>query len=170
MIFDIINWKKLRHGVLYAVYLLAALAVQNVLLSGVKVFGVRPLPIPVAVVAAGLFEGGVWGGVFGLFAGVFCDAVFTESRVVFTVVFSLLGFFSGLFADYSLNRRFFPYFIISFAALLVTAAVQMFRFLVFSESDPAMILTVAGLQTVLSLPFTLPAYFPCRALGRGRSE
>ena len=168
MFFDIINWKKMRRGVLYAVYLLASLAVQNVLLSNVKISGVHPLPMPVAVVAVGLFEGGVWGGVFGLFAGVFCDAVFTESGVAFTIVFSLLGFFSGLLADYSLNRRFFPYFIISFAALLITAAVQMFRFLMFPEPDITTILTVAGIQTALSLPFTLPAYFPCKALGRGR--
>ncbi|MCL1829146.1 MAG: hypothetical protein FWG32_06590 [Oscillospiraceae bacterium] len=169
MISDLINWKKMRRGTLYAVYLLAALAIQNILLSNVKVYGVHPMPIPVAVVAAGLFEGGIPGGVFGLFAGMFCDAVFTESGAVFTVLFSLIGFFSGLMADYALNRRFFTYFFISLGALIITAAAQMFRFLVFTETDPAVLMNVAGIQAALSLPFVLPAYFPCKALGRSRN-
>ena len=168
MITDILSRKELRRGVLYALFLLAALAVQNVLFAQVKVFGIRPMPMPLAVVAVGLFEGGLFGGVFGLFAGIFCDAAFIESLPAFTVVYSLIGFFTGLSADFAMNRRFFPYLLLCVAALILTVAAQMFRFLVFTDTDPQFVLTVAGIQTALSLPFAPAAYLPCKALGRGR--
>ena len=57
-------WLKTRRGVLYALYLIGALLVQNVILSHVALFGVRAMFLPALVVAAALFEGG-WGG--GLF-------------------------------------------------------------------------------------------------------
>ena len=59
-------WLKTRRGVLYALYLIGALLVQNVILSHVALFGVRAMFLPALVVAAALFEGGWGGGLFGL--------------------------------------------------------------------------------------------------------
>ena len=61
-------WLKTRRGVLYALYLIGALLVQNVILSHVALFGVRAMFLPALVVAAALFEGGWGGGLFGLAA------------------------------------------------------------------------------------------------------
>ena len=58
-------WLKTRRGVLYALYLIGALLVQNVILSHVALFGVRAMFLPALVVAAALFEGGWGGGLFG---------------------------------------------------------------------------------------------------------
>lgn len=48
-------WLKTRRGVLYALYLIGALLVQNVILSHVALFGVRAMFLPALVVAAALF-------------------------------------------------------------------------------------------------------------------
>jgi hypothetical protein len=50
--------------------------------------------------------------------------------------------------------------------LLVTAACQMFRFLVFTDTDVLPLLTTGGLQTLWSLPLTLLLYYPCRSISR----
>ena len=78
-------WLKTRRGVLYALYLVGALLVQNVILSHVALFGVRAMFLPALVVAAALFEGGWGGGLFGLAAGILSDLFFGSQSVLFTV-------------------------------------------------------------------------------------
>ena len=75
-------WLKTRRGVLYALYLIGALLVQNVILSHVALFGVRAMFLPALVVAAALFEGGWGGGLFGLAAGILSDRGGALSRRV----------------------------------------------------------------------------------------
>ena len=166
MFLDLIDLNKLRRGVLYALFLLLVLIVQDMVLSHVTILGVRPMILPVAVTAVALFEGGVWGGVFGLCAGLLTDMNFSETTVLFTVVLTVIGFLTGAMAQFVLNRRFFSYLFVSLAALLLTALCQMFRLLVFQGADPIRLLLTAGLQTLWSLPFCIPVYFPCRALAR----
>lgn len=170
MFFDLINWGKLKHGALYAIYMLIVLTVQHLALAHVPILGVRPMIVPAAIIAVGLFEGGVWGGVFGLFCGLICDMIFIENTIMFTALFPIIGFFSGVLADYVVNRRFFSYFFLALAALLITAAIQMFRIALLTEGGIVPLLAVAGLQVLWSLPFTPLTYFPCRALGRARPD
>jgi cell shape-determining protein MreD len=165
MFLDLIDLNKLRRGVLYALFLLAVLAVQNLVLSHVSILGVRPMILPVAVAAVGLFEGGVWGGAFGLCAGLLTDMSF-ETTVLFTILFTVLGFLTGMLAQFVLNRRFFSYLFVSLAALLITALGQMFQLLAFQGADLIRLLLTAGLQTLWSLPLCIPVYFPCRAMAR----
>lgn len=93
-------WLKTRRGVLYALYLIGALLVQNVILSHVALFGVRAMFLPALVVAAALFEGGWGGGLFGLAAGILSDLFFGSQSVLFTVLFPVMGFIAGF------SRRF----------------------------------------------------------------
>jgi hypothetical protein len=166
MTFDFIDLGKLRRGILYAALLLLFLGFQDLLFSHVTVLGVRSMFVPALVVAVGLFEGGVWGGVFGLFAGLLGDWSFAENTVLFTVLYPVLGFFSGMLAQFVVNRRFFSYFLLSLAALALTAFCQMFRLLFVSGAHYTALLQTAGLQTLWSLPFTVPAYLACKTLNR----
>jgi hypothetical protein len=170
MSFDFIDLDKLRRGILYAALLLLFLGFQDLLFSRVAVLGVRSMFVPALVVAVGLFEGGVWGGVFGLFAGLLGDWSFAENTVLFTVLYPMLGFFTGVLAQFLVNRRFFSYFLLSLAALALTAFCQMFRLLLVSGAHYAALLQTAGLQTLWSLPFTAPAYLACKALNRHRFD
>ena len=119
-------WLKTRRGVLYALYLIGALLVQNVILSHVALFGVRAMFLPALVVAAALFEGGWGGGLFGLAAGILSDLFFGSQSVLFTVLFPVMGFIAGFLGDFYLNKRLFTYCILGAAALFLAAFAQMF--------------------------------------------
>ena len=164
MRFDFVNLDKLRRGILYGLLLMLFLLLQNVVFSRITVLGVRCFFLPVLVLGVGLFEGGIWGGVFGLCAGILSDLAGAAAGVTFTVLFSTLGFFTGLLAQFLLNRRFFSYFVLCLLALALTAFCQFFPLLVFQDAPWRTLLRTALLQLLWSLPFSVPAYFACRAL------
>lgn len=169
MLLDILDFDKLKRGAIHMLAMLLIIGVQSLLLSRVTILGVRPMFVPAAVVAAGMLEGGVCGGLVGLFAGLFTDIAFHENTVIFTVMFPLMGMFSGVLAESFVNKRFFSYLFISAAGLAVTALAQMFALLVFRGEDPIALFITAGLQVLWSMPLAAVIYFPYRALaGRGR--
>lgn len=168
MFLDLIDLNKLRRGILISLYLLAMLILQNLVFSRISVMGVNAMFIPAAVVAVGMFEGGVWGGAYGLCTGLLCDMNYHENLFMFTALFTILGFLSGMLTQFYLNKSFFSYFFVSIAALIITAGCQMFGLLVFEGADPVSLLYVAGIQVLWSLPFTVPAYIPMRLMDKNR--
>lgn len=165
MVWDLINLDKLRRGIIYAGYMLLVLLLQNAVLSRIVIFGTKALILPAAAVAVGMFEGGVWGALFGLVMGLFSDKAFGNTAL-FTALFPVIGFFSGVLSRYFVNKRFFAYLCVSLAAFILTAFCQSFALLVFMGQDVRPIFVTASLQVLLSLPLAVPLYFPCRALGR----
>ncbi len=155
-------WTRIRRTVLYGLYLLAFLLLQNVIFSHIAPLGVRAMFMPALVVAVALFEGGYSGGLFGLAAGIVCDIFFTSQNVLFTVLFPVMGFAVGFLVDFFLNRRFFAYAVMAAAALFVSAAAQMFGLLVYKGQNSFALWWTAILQTLWSLPFIFPAYYICK--------
>ena len=168
MLFDLINLDKLRRGILYGGIMLLALFLQNTVLSRITILGVRAMFLPILMVAVGMFEGGVWGGVLGLLTGFLCDMNFQENVVMFTLLFPAIGFFSGVLANYAVNRRFFSFFFLSLTMLLLTGLCQSFHALLFCGAGLAPVARVIFLQALWALPFTVPLYFLCKSLA-GRS-
>ena len=166
MLLDLIDIEKVRRAIIYLGLILAAVIVQDVILSRLPLMGVRVMVLPVAVVAVGFFEGGVWGAVYGLILGILGDMSFSVSSITFTVLFPLMGFASGVLAAFFVNKRFFSFFFICFFMLLVTAFCQLFRFLVFTDTNTVPLLVTGGLQTLWALPFTPLFYYPCRSISR----
>lgn len=161
---DLINLKKIRRAVLYAVCVILTLGLQNMIFSRVEILGVRTMFVPVIVVAIGLFEGGVWGAVFGLVTGYFCDMSFSANTVLFLVLFAAFGFFSGLLADYLVNRRLYSYVIIAAAALFICPMCQIFPLWIYRGTPLGSLMPTVCLQALWSLPFSVPAYFAVRAI------
>ena len=155
-------WTRIRRTVLYGLYLLAFLLLQNVIFSHIAPLGVRAMFMPALVVAVALFEGGRTGGLFGLAAGIVCDLFFSSQTVLFTVLFPVMGFAVGFLVDFFLNRRFFAYAVMAAAALFVSAAAQMFGLLVYKGQNSFALWWTAILQTLWSLPFIFPAYYICK--------
>lgn len=155
-------WQRSRRGVLYALYLLGALLLQNVIFSHIAPLGVRAMFMPALVVAVALFEGGSRGGYFGLAAGIACDLFFAGQRVLFTILFPVMGFAVGLLADFYLNRRFFSYAVMAVLALFAAAFAQMFPLLVYHGQGSWALWRSAILQTLWSVPFIYPAYYICK--------
>ena len=155
-------WLRARRGVLYALYLLGFLLLQNVVFSHIAPLGVRAMFMPALVVAVALFEGGYRGGLFGLAAGIACDLFLAGQRVLFTLTFPVMGFAVGLLADFFLNRRFFTYAVFAVAALFLSAFAQMFSLLFYQGQGSWALWRTAVLQTLWSVPFIFPAYYICR--------
>jgi hypothetical protein len=94
MLWDLVNLDKLRRGIIYAVYMLLVLMLQSAVLSRVALFGAKAMIVPAAVVAVGMFEGGVWGALFGLATGLLADRALGYTAL-FTALLPVIGFFSG---------------------------------------------------------------------------
>ena len=168
MFLDLINLNKIRRAILYLFVIGVTLWLQTMLLARLTVFGVKPFFVPVVAVAIGLWEGGVWGGVLGLLAGLACDFAMTESTVTFLVLFAIYGFVSGVLAEHVINRRFVSYLILSTLALLLTALVQIVPHWIFRGVSLGVLLPIALLQTLWSVPFAVPAYFACKRVSGKR--
>lgn len=166
MLLDFINIAKIRKAILCFLVLLGVLLLQDIVLSRIEIFGVRPMIIPIAAASIGYFNGGVWGGVFGILAGLSADASLNGSSVMMTVLFPAIGFFAGALPMFLISRRFLSFFLVNLGALLLTAFFQMFRFLVFTDTAAGPLLLTLALQTLWSAPFIFVVYYPCRAIAR----
>ena len=177
MLLDLIDLSKLRRAIVYGLLLGAVLILQNMIVPQFSLFGVRAMLVPAAVAAVGLFEGGVWGGFVGLAAGYFSDMGYTDHVVLFTILLPALGFFIGVLGKYMLQKGIVSYLVMVFLALTVIAFCQMFRTLFLSGADAAafreayyhgryvwIVVRTGLLQTVWSLVWSVPVYFPCKLI------
>ena len=169
-ILDLIDIEKVRRAIMYTALLFAALVLQNMVISEFPIFGAKALFVPALVVAVGLFEGGVWGGVFGLFAGLLGDSAFSGNTVMFTVVFPILGFAAGLLADFMINRRFFSFMLLSLISLGFTALCQIFPLFAFDGAKLGDLLSTALVQTLWSLPFAAPIYLVTKRIAESSED
>lgn len=164
MLLDLIDLSKLRRAIVYALTLAIVFAVQDLLAARVPLWGVRPMMIPAAVVAIGLFEGGLWGGFLGLAAGFFFDMGYIEQTVLFTIQLTAVGFFAGVLGKYLLHKGFVSYMVLVLGAMILITGAQMIPFLFFTDTRDAAVWRVGLIQTLWSLPWAIPVYFPCRAI------
>ena len=168
MLLDLINIQKVRRAILYLLVIALTVWTQFSLLPELRILGVKPFFVPVVVVAIGLWEGGVWGGVLGLRTGLCCDLAMNESTVTFLILFTACGFFAGVLGSSVINRRFFSFLLLSAAALLLTALVQIAPFWLFRGVSLNALLPIALLQSLWSLPFAAPAYYLCKKISGKR--
>ena len=164
ILLDLIDLSKLRRAIVYGLMLAVLFVVQELLLRPVTFLGVRAMVVPAAVIGVGLFEGGLWGGLFGLAAGYFGDMGYTEQVVLFTVLFPTFGFFAGVLGKYMLHKGFVSYMVLVLLALSITALCQMFHFLFFVTTNNWAVLRTGILQILWSLAWAVPVYFPCKRI------
>lgn len=156
---DILARIKIKRLLKYALYLFLALVVQDMLFTQVRIFGICPMVLPAVAVAVGMFEGASFGAIFALVMGIFADMAYIENTVTFTLLFPALAFASAFVAQFFVNRRFFAFMGVAFAALLVTALIQMMKAFAVGGWTWAFVPTVL-LQTLWSIPPAALAYFP----------
>ena len=169
--FELINLRKTRKAILYLLCTVVALWLQTMVLSRVVLWGAKPFFLPAFIVAIGLWEGGVWGAMLGLAAGLGCTLSMAGSPVLFLVLLPAFGFLSGLLAEFLINRRFVSYLILAAAALAVTALLQALPLWIFRGAEPRALFTVALLQALWALPLAVPSYFAAKLLaGRERER
>lgn len=159
-------WNRIRRGAFYALLLILFALLQDVVLCNIAPFGVKAMFMPALVVAVGFFEGGWRGGAFGVAAGMIADLSGSDPRVLFTVVYPLLGFAMGFVVEFFLNRKLYVYCVGAAAALFLCALLQMFPLLAAAESGRFALWKTCILQSLWSLPFLFPAYYSCEAAPR----
>ncbi|MCM1149292.1 MAG: hypothetical protein NC319_04255 [Butyricicoccus sp.] len=164
IIYEFIDPKKIRRAALYAACIVVMLTLQENVLARVSVFGVRASPMPALIAAIGLFEGGLWGGLFGVFAGFFSDMAGANTRVLLTIILAAMGFLSGLVGQLLINRRFYSYMVAAAVILLAASLCQALPVWVYHRASPLALLRTAALQALWSVPFAVPCYFACRAI------
>ena len=176
MLLDLIDLSKLRRAIVYALMLTVLFILQNLIISRITVWGVHALIVPAAVVAVGLFEDGLWGGIVGLAAGYFSDMA-TGNVVMFTVLLPAAGFFAGVLGKYMLHRGFMSYMTLALLVLALAAFCQMFKYLFLLDGDAKAfyalylggssawrVLRTGLIQTLWSLVWAVPVYFPCKLI------
>ncbi len=156
---EIFSPQNVKRLLQYALYMFLSLVAQNMLFTELRPLGVCPMVLPAVAVAVGMFEGATWGAVFSLIMGIFADMAFIENTITFTVLFPALSFVTGFVAQFFINRRFFAYMGATLIALIVTGVVQMLKTAALDAWSATMLVTVL-LQTLWSLPFAVPAYYP----------
>lgn len=150
---------NIRKGMRYALYMLLSLIAQEMVLGQFRVAGVAPMILPAVAVAMGMFKGAVYGPIFSMILGIFADMTFIENTIAFTVFFPLVSFAAAFVSEFYINRSFFAYMGVSLVALLATAVFQMVKTMAGDAFSFVMLSTVI-LQTVLSMPAAVLAYFP----------
>ena len=148
---ELLQWKKIRIVVQFAVFIAVTLMAQGILFSRFSFLGAKGLLMPAAVVGAAMYLGGVKGAVFGIFLGLFSDMIFPENTVLFTVVFPVIGFFAGFLAEFYINKSFFAYMILCLLAGFLVAVLQLLLAVVHGAELLPGLVTVL-LQTLVSLP------------------
>lgn len=170
MLLDLIDLSRLRRAIVYALLFLVLFVLQDLLVSHIRVLGVRAMLVPAGVVAAGLLDDGNWGGFAGLAAGFFSDMGCPEQTVLFTVLYAAIGFFCGVLGKYMLRKGMLSYLVLVLLSMVIITSCQMFRFLFFTDTAPRAVYMTGLIQVLYSTVWAVPVFFPCRAIARGRNK
>ncbi|MCQ2406593.1 MAG: hypothetical protein MJ067_05210 [Oscillospiraceae bacterium] len=163
---EIISRRTLLKFIIYLFGLYVTVILQLMLLASVKVFGAGLMIVPMYIAAIGLFEGGVWGGIFGILAGMMTDIGYSDSTVMFLFLFTIVGFFVGYFAGFFINRRFYSFMILALLAGLFVAAFRMISPWIFKSGSFGEVFSIAIKQAVFSIIYAVPSYFFAGAVSR----
>lgn len=110
---------KQKKWLCYALTVLPVWLLEAQVLSRLPLFGVVPVLLPLAAVAAGLLEGSSAGAWFGLGVGILADAVYPGVPGGMTLGLALLGWLSGVFSEHGIGQTFPGYLICSSVSFLL---------------------------------------------------
>ena len=161
-----INGKGILKVLEYAGLLLLLYILQATVFTHIRIFGVKPLILPVAIMCAALFDGMTTAGMVGLAAGVLCDLSFNQPALQFTIFMTALGIAAGYLFETVISTSFTSFLICTTAALFVCAVIQFFGIVVYNGAEILPVLKTAVIQTVYSAIFVLPLYYIVRGISR----
>jgi len=160
---QIIQWAA------YTVALLLVLALEQLALSRIPVFGVIPVLLPIALTACSTMEGPKFGSAFGILVGVLMS-VAAGGGFWRIVICSAAGFLCGLITRYGLPQNFGGHLVCStlimFLRMIWCVGIRFFK----GTAGFSLLLRVGLSEFLWSLVFSLPIYllflFVCRHWGR----
>lgn len=153
----------------WLIYLMALLAVwflEAGILRRLPYFGVFPMLLPLAAVAAAVLEGPAWGAAFGLAVGVIASVSYYGTGGGMILGLTLLGALAGLVSQYWLSQTFWGFFLSSAGALLVLDGFRVLWRLLAGVAPLPALLHVAGQEMFWSLLFSPLVYLLFRLARR----
>lgn len=159
------NAKQFKRGLLRALILILLYILQTDVFSHLRISGICPLALPLAAVGFGIFDGGLKGGIWGLAAGILCD-ISVGGSFGFTILLTLVGFFSGFLSEFVLAKGFPSFLTLSVAALLLCSFMQAAPAVAYRGMPISGGTVSALIQTAYSLIFVLPVYWASRGISR----
>jgi len=167
------RWELIVSIILHAIFLIVVYIFQAAIFPHLRLDGLVPLMLPVAVAGVALYEGRYVGGITGLFAGILCDISFNQPVASFTVLLTLIGLAVGLLSETVFLPGFVTYILMSAGVLIICAFVQMLPLLMLPLVTPGVyhitlitLMPTATAQTAYSLILAVPIWFFVRALGK----
>ena len=149
---------EVRKWSVYALGLAAVWFAETQVLWRFPFFGVIPVLLPLAAVAAAFWEGAFAGAVFGLCVGVLADAVYPGVPGGMTLGLAVAGFAVGTASQYSVRQTYLGYLLCS---AVIVGAMEVLRVVtgMFTRLGSLDALTWVALKEGLwSLCFTAPIY------------
>lgn len=110
----------------YALGLVPVWIAETMILNRVPLLGVIPVLLPLAAVAAALWEGASAGAVFGLCVGVLADAVYPGAPGGMTLGLCALGWLTGAVSQYALKQNYLGYLL---CCAIDLGVIELFRLL-----------------------------------------
>jgi len=156
----------IRKWLSYALALVPVWLLDACILCRYPLFGVRPMLLPLAVVAVAVLEGSRAGAGFGLGVGLFWALAYASGKGAMVIGLTLVGLLAGAAVQYALSQTFLGCFLCSAGAL---AAIDLWRvavrLFVRSAGLPSL-LRVAVPEILWSLAWTPLVYLIFRAVYR----
>lgn len=153
-------------AVAYALSLYILYILQAMIFPHIKLFGMKPIILPVAVMAVAACEGAIRGGMYGLLAGILCDMSFDNPALQFTIFMTAMGLGAGYLFETMLENGILPFALCTTVALLLCAVIQSFSLLVYHGADIMAVLRTYLIQTGYSAVFIVPLYYIIRQINR----
>ncbi|MCF0120575.1 MAG: hypothetical protein HUJ65_02960 [Oscillospiraceae bacterium] len=145
-------------AVLLITYILQACAFPYIRLGGIT-----PMLLLSFTVGIAVNEGGFFGGLAGLFAGVLMDNANGAPVMACTLLLTLTGIGVGYLAEKIITEGFIPFALVHLGAGFALPFLLSFG----RGADFSSMLLSAMTQSAYSLIFSVPYYFICRRLARG---
>lgn len=144
---------------LYALGVLVVWIAETLFLNRLPLFGVIPVLLPLAAVAAGLWEGALPGAVFGLCLGIFADAIYPGLPGGMTLGLCIIGWLTGAMSQYRVRQNLPGYLICAVAAMVGLEVVRVVTALLSHLGGAEAIFSLAGRELACSLLYAIPIYF-----------
>jgi rod shape-determining protein MreD len=153
-----------RRTLLLGAVIVVSLVLESTLLSHLRVGGVHPDILVIAVIAVAMTDGPVVAAVFGFVAGLTFDLLFANQVGVSALVYTVIGFGVGVGRSYVTSSSTLVHLLLAGLASFASVWLAGLVLRVFDVSSWDYLLRTAPLVALYNLLLTPLVYPPVRAL------
>jgi rod shape-determining protein MreD len=156
----------MRRVLLLAAVIVVSLVLESTLLSHLRVGGVHPDVLVIAVIAVAMTDGPVVAAVFGFVAGLTADLLFANQVGISALVYTVIGFGAGMTRAWVTSTSTLLHLLLAGLASFASVWLAGLILRVFDLSSWDYLLRIAPMVALYNLLLTPFVYPPVRALLR----